>query len=108
MKGQRKGHSSDDVDSTSKLGFRIGANVALSVRFFRNHRLKYEDLGTGTVEGKKLPTAVDMPVIYVKFPYHKSFYGIPELQRMIVNSETNEGRVYVLIAIHPVYLEKRK
>jgi len=98
---------SDDNDTSHKLGFKMGAEVKFSHRFFANHGVKYIELGKGVIQGKMMPDKNSLPKLLVRFPYHKEFYTEPLLHQLLATSRVeSDKRISALLEIHPVYLEK--
>jgi len=99
-------HQSDN-DTSHKLGFKMGAEVKISKRFFCNHGVKYIDLGKGVIQGKIMPDKNSLPKLLVRFPYHKEFYTEPLLHSLLATSKVESNKsISALLEIHPVYLEK--
>jgi len=100
-------HQSDDNDTSHKLGFKMGAEVKISKRFFCNHGVKYIDLGKGVIQGKIMPDKNSLPKLLVRFPYHREFYTESLLHSLLATSKVeNDKSISALLEIHPVYLEK--
>jgi hypothetical protein len=83
----------------------INDSVILTDRYFQNHGIKRIELGVGTIQGILEVTEHFQPRLLIRFAYSKEFATVKLLRDLLVTNGRSEHKS-VLVAIHPVYIEK--
>ena len=88
--------------------FHSGDSVIVSRMFFRNHGLKYQELGKGIIKEIVPIWESTLPAVKVIFDFSPMFLQLANNGYLKVNTMKQDGKFIALVRIHPVYLEKIK
>ena len=86
--------------------FEFGDKVIISNMFFRNHGMRIQDVGKGTVKEIVPMWESKIPAVKVVFHFNPAFFQMANNGYIKVNTFKNENGFMALVRIHPMYLEK--